>query len=157
MLLKLLLVMLIAMFPLVELRGAIPIAASMNLPVAPSLIAAMIGNIIPMPLIFLFGRSLLDKGSKTKSKIVRDYCKWCIEKGNKASEKLQTKTNDNIYIALIMFVGIPLPGTGAWTGMLAATFLNLDYKKSLVAICGGTFLAGVIMMAISFGLFDLIS
>lgn len=156
MLLKLFLVTLVAMFPLVELRGAIPIAAGMNLPVVFSLLAAMLGNIIPMPVIFLFGRELLEKGAKVKNETVCNFCKWCIRKGNNGSKKLQAKTKDSIYIALLFFVGIPLPGTGAWTGTLAATFLNLDFKKSMIAVCGGTFLAGVIMLALSFGVLNLL-
>lgn len=156
MLLKLFLVILVAMFPLVELRGAIPIAAGMNLPVFLSLLAAMLGNMIPMPFIFTFGRELLEKGAKVKYEPIRNFCKWCIKKGNNGSKKLLAKTKDSIYIALLLFVGIPLPGTGAWTGTLAATFLNLDFKKSMIAVGCGTLLAGLIMLAISFGVLDLL-
>ena len=88
MLLKLFLVTLVAMFPLVELRGAIPIAAGMNLPVFLSLLAAMLGNMIPMPFIFTFGRELLEKGAKVKYEPIRNFCKWCIKKGNNGSKKL---------------------------------------------------------------------
>lgn len=156
MLLKLFLVTLVAMFPLVELRGAIPIAAGMNLPVFLSLLAAMLGNMIPMPFIFTFGRELLEKGAKAKYEPIRNFCKWCIKKGNNGSKNLLAKTKDSIYIALLLFVGIPLPGTGAWTGTLAATFLNLDFKKSMIAVGCGTLLAGLIMLAISFGVLDLL-
>ncbi|MBO4855143.1 small multi-drug export protein [Candidatus Saccharibacteria bacterium] len=156
MLLKIFIVLVVAMLPVIELRGAIPIAASIGLPFWLALIVAMIGNVIPMPFIFRFGREVLEKGAKSERKRIRKFCKWCIKKGNKGSEKLEAKTKNSIYIALLLFVGIPLPGTGAWTGTLAATFLNLDYKKSMIAVGCGTLLAGLIMLAISFGLFDLI-
>ena len=151
MLLKLLLVMLVAMLPVIELRGAIPIAASMNLPEVLSLITAMVGNILPMPLIFVFAHGLLEKGSQSRYKSIKEFCKWIIKKGHKASDKLQTKNNASIYVALFLFVGIPLPGTGAWTGTLAASFLDMDFKKSVAAVMGGVALAGVIMSIISFG------
>lgn len=144
------------MLPVIELRGALPIAASIGLPEFLSLIVAMIGNMIPMPFIFKFGREVLEKGAKSKHKRIRKFCKWCIKKGNRGSEKLEAKTKNNIYFALLLFVGIPIPGTGAWTGTLAATFLNLDYKKSMIAISCGLLLAGLIMLMVSFGLFDLI-
>lgn len=151
MLLKLLLVMLVAMLPVIELRGAIPIAASMNLPEVLSLITAMVGNILPMPLIFVFAHGLLEKGSQSRYKSIKEFCKWIIKKGHKASDKLQTKNNASIYVALFLFVGIPLPGTGAWTGTIAATFLDLDFKKTMVAIGCGTLLAGLIILCLSFG------
>ena len=156
MFLKLLIVLAVSMLPVIELRGALPIAASIGLPEFLSLVVAMIGNMIPMPFIFKFGREVLEKGAKSKHKRIRKICKWCIKKGNRGSEKLEAKTKNNIYFALLLFVGIPIPGTGAWTGTLAATFLNLDYKKSMIAISCGLLLAGLIMLMVSFGLFDLI-
>lgn len=156
MILKLLLVMLVAMLPVIELRGAIPIAASMDLPEVLSLIVAMIGNILPMPLIFIFAHSLLEKGSKPKYKSIKKLCKWLTKKGHKASDKLQTKSNASIYVALFLFVGIPIPGTGAWTGTLAATFLDLDFKKTMAAVGCGTLLAGLIILCLSFGAVNII-
>ena len=154
MLLKLFLVTLVAMFPLVELRGAIPIAAGMNLPVFLSLLAAMLGNMIPMPFIFTFGRELLEKGAKVKYEPIRNFCKWCIKKGNNGSKKLWAKTKDSIYIALLLFVGIPLPGTGAWTGALIASVLGMNKKKAMLAITIGVFMASIIMMILSYGLLN---
>lgn len=156
MIFKLLLVTLVAMLPVIELRGAIPIAASMDLPEALSLIFAMIGTFLPMPFVFKFAHTLLEKGSKSKLKSLRKFCKLVVKKGNKTSDRLEAKTNASIYIALFLFVGIPIPGTGAWTGTLAATFLDLDFKKSMIAIGCGTLMAGLIMLLISFGIFDLI-
>lgn len=154
--LKLLIIVIVAMLPLVELRGAIPVAASLGLPEIISLLASVLGNIIPMPFIFIFARTLLENGVKSDRKSVKKLCRWLTKKGDRASEKLQAKNNASIYIALFFFVGIPIPGTGAWTGALAATFLDLDFKKTMIAVGCGTVLAGLIMLAISFGLFDLI-
>ena len=151
---KFLIVLFVSMLPLVELRGAIPIAAGMGLPVVPSLVMAMIGNLIPMPFIFIFARDLLEKGSKRKP--FKKFCKWCIEKGNRASEKLHAQKSASIYLALVLFIGIPIPGTGAWSGTIAASFLNLDFKKTMIAIVCGTLLSGLIMLAVSFGAIKLL-
>ena len=157
MLLKLLFVALVSMLPLVELRGSIPIAAGMGMPMVPSLIIAMIGNIIPMPFIFLFAQDLLKRGAECKITWLKKFCDFCINKGEKGGKKLQEKSDKSIYYALLFFVGIPIPGTGAWTGTLAASFLGLDFKKSMIAVASGTLMAGLIMLAVSFGVFNLFS
>jgi len=151
---KYILIFLVSMVPIVELRGAIPIAVGMGLPKLPSFIIAIIGNMIPVPFIYFFARKLLLWGKDKKH--IGKFFSWCLEKGNKAGEKLKKKANKSIYIALMLFVGIPLPGTGAWTGTLAASILNLDFKKSVIAATLGVLLAGLIMMAISFGIFEII-
>ena len=148
---KYLIVFLISMVPLIELRGAIPYAVGFNLPMIPSYIVAVIGNMIPVPFIFLFARKILEWG-KDKKYIGRFFT-WCLEKGEKGGKKIQAKAGKGIYIALLLFVGIPLPGTGAWTGTLAASFLNLDFRKSVIYVAGGVILAGVIMLAASLGVF----
>lgn len=153
---KYLFVFLISMIPLIELRGAIPYAVGMNLPLLPSYIIAIIGNMLPVPFIFFFARKVLEWGKDVKFKPFAKFCMFCIEKGEKAKEKLLAKSNSGIYIALMLFVGIPLPGTGAWTGTLAASFLDLDFKKSCVAICAGVLLAGIIMGLVSGGVFGAI-
>lgn len=154
MLKKYILVFLISMVPIVELRGAIPIAVGMGLDKLPSFIIAIIGNMVPVPFIYFFARKLLVWGKDKK--IIGKFFNLCLEKGNAAGEKLKNKANKSIYIALMLFVGIPLPGTGAWTGTLAASILNLDFKKSVIAATVGVLLAGLIMMAISFGIFEII-
>ena len=147
-------VFLISMVPLVELRLAIPYAVGVGLPIVPSIIIAVVGNMLPVPFIFFFARNVLEWGQDKK--IIGGFCRWCIGKGVKGSDKLQKK-GTGLYIALLLFVGIPLPGTGAWTGTLAASFLNMDFKKSVAAVMGGVLLAGAIMLAASLGLFGAIN
>jgi uncharacterized membrane protein len=154
MLKKYLIVFLVSMVPLVELRGAIPIAVSMGLDKVPSFIIAIIGNMLPVPFIFLFARKILEWGKDKK--IIGKFFTWCLKKGEKGGNKLKSKAGKGLYWAIFLFVGIPLPGTGAWTGTLAASILDLDFKKTIVAVMAGVLFAGLIMMAISFGLFDVI-
>ncbi|MCQ2320713.1 MAG: small multi-drug export protein [Bacteroidales bacterium] len=146
---KYLIVLLISMVPLIELRGAIPYAVAFGLPTVPSFIIAIIGNMIPVPFIFLFARRILEWGKDKK--VIGKFFTWCLEKGEKGGEKLKAKAGKGLYIALLLFVGIPLPGTGAWTGTLAASLLNLDFKKSTLAAIGGVLLAGTIMLLASLG------
>ena len=131
------------MVPLVELRGAVPYAIAMGLPVLPSYIIAIIGNMIPMPFIFFFARKVLEWG-KDKP-VIGGFFTFCLEKGHKGGEKLKEKAGKGLYWALFLFVGIPLPGTGAWTGTLAASILDMDFKKSAKAVVCGVVLAGIIM------------
>ena len=138
-----LIVFLVSMVPLVELRGAIPYAISMELPLLPSYIIAIIGNMIPMPFIFFFARKVLEWG-KDKP-VIGKFFTFCLEKGHKGGEKLKEKAGKGLYWALFLFVGIPVPGTGAWTGTLAASILDMDFKKSVRAVVCGVVLAGVIM------------
>ena len=153
MFLKYLIVFLISMVPLIELRGAIPYAVGFQLPLLPSYIVAILGNMLPVPFIFLFARKILEWGKNKKN--TKKFFTFCLEKGNKGGKKLQEKAGRNVYFALFLFVGIPLPGTGAWTGTLAASLLNLDFKKSIIAIMGGVVLAGIIMGVISLGIFNI--
>ena len=138
-----LIVFLVSMVPLVELRGAIPYAIRMGLPLLPSYIIAIIGNMIPMPFIFFFARKVLEWG-KDKP-VIGKFFTFCLEKGHKGGEKLKEKAGKGLYWALFLFVGIPVPGTGAWTGTLAASILDMDFKKSVRAVVCGVVLAGVIM------------
>ncbi len=152
---KYLIVFLISMVPLVELRGAIPYAVGFDLPLVPSYIVAVIGNMLPVPFIFLFGRKILEWGKDLR--YVGGFFRWCLEKGEKAGAKLESKAGRGLYVALLLFVGIPLPGTGAWSGTLAASLLNMDFKKSVLYVTLGVVLAGVIMLAASLGVFGAIS
>lgn len=153
MFLKYLIVFLISMVPLIELRGAIPYAVGFKLPLLPSYIIAILGNMLPVPFIFFFARKILEWGNDKK--FTKKFFTFCLEKGNKGGKKLQEKAGRNVYLALFLFVGIPLPGTGAWTGTLAASLLNLDFKKSVLAIMGGVVLAGIIMGLVSLGVFNI--
>jgi uncharacterized membrane protein len=150
-----LIVFLISMVPLIEIRGAIPYAVGFELPLVPSIIVAVIGNMLPVPFIFLFARKVLEWGKDKK--YIGKFFTWCLEKGHKGGEKLQEKAGRGLYIALLLFVGIPLPGTGAWTGTLAASLLDMDFKKSVIYIMAGVLLAGAIMLAASLGVFGAIS
>ena len=140
-------VFLIAMVPLIEIRGAIPYAVIWGLPLIPSIIVAILGNMVPVPIIFLFARKVLEWG-KDKP-VIGGFFTWCLEKGETGGRKLEAKAGRGLYWALFLFVGIPLPGTGAWTGMLAASILNMDFRKSTLAALGGVLLAGTIMLVLS--------
>ncbi|MBQ3452599.1 small multi-drug export protein [Candidatus Saccharibacteria bacterium] len=154
---RILVVLIISMIPLVELRGAIPVAVGMDLglPEWLVLIIAIIGNIIPVPIIYFFARKVLAWGSKVKWKPFKDFCNFCLKKGEKAGQKLLKKAKSGVYFALFLFVAVPIPGTGAWTGTLAASILNLDFKKTMIAIISGVLVAGLIMLAVSLGLFSI--
>ena len=151
---KYILVFLISMVPLVELRGALPYAAYLGLPVIPSYIVAVIGNMLPVPVIYLFARKVLEWG-KDKPYIGKFFT-FCLEKGEKAGRKLQAKAGRGLFLALLLFVGIPIPGTGAWTGTLGASMLGLGFKKSTAAVMLGVLLAGIIMLSAATGVFRII-
>lgn len=132
------------MVPIVELRGAIPIAESLKLDIFLYYPISIIGNMLPVPIIYLFARKALLWGKDKK--VIGKFFTWCLQKGEKGGEKLKESAgNKGIFLALMIFVGIPLPGTGAWTGTLAASFLNLDFKTSICAVSLGVVLAGIIM------------
>lgn len=141
----------ISMVPLIELRAAIPYAIALGLPVVPSYIIAIIGNMLPVPIIYLFARKVLVWG-KDKP-VIGKFFTFCLEKGEKGGKKLQATAGRGLFVALMLFVGIPLPGTGAWTGTLAASLLDMDFKSSIIAVMLGVILAGLIMGAASAGLF----
>ena len=151
---KYLIVFLISMVPLIELRGAIPYAVGFGLPIVPSIIVAVIGNMLPVPFIFLFARRILEWGKDKR--YIGKFFTWCLEKGEKGGRKLEEKTGGGLYVALLLFVGIPIPGTGAWTGTLAASILNMDFKKSVLCVLAGVLLAGAIMLLLSLGVFGAI-
>lgn len=142
----------ISMLPLIELRGAIPVSQGFNLPIVSSYILCILGNMIPVPFIFLFARKFLEWGQDKK--IICGICKFFLLKGQRAGKKLESKAGRGLYFALFLFVGIPLPGTGAWTGTLAASFLNMSFKGTVLSVMLGVLLAGLIMMSFSLGLFS---
>lgn len=143
MLKKYFLVFLISMVPLIELRGAIPYSQAFGMPLWSSYIVAIVGNMIPVPFIYLFARKVLIWGADKP--VIGKFFTYCLDKGEKGGKKLQEKAGRGLFVALLLFVGIPLPGTGAWTGTLAASFLDMDFKSSVLAVMGGVLLAGVIM------------
>lgn len=145
---------LISMVPIVELRGAIPVAVGFGLPLVPSYIICVIGNMLPVPFIYLFARKILIWGADKK--VIGKFFSFCLEKGEKGGQKLKKKAGRGLFVALLLFVGIPLPGTGAWTGTLAASLLDMDFKSSVLAAMGGVLLAGIIMAIASTGVFNAI-
>lgn len=145
---------LVSMVPLIELRGAIPIAQGMGLPIIPSYIVCIVGNMIPVPFIYLFARKVLEWGADKP--VIGRFFSFCLEKGKKGGKKLTEKAGRGTFLALLLFVGIPLPGTGAWTGTLAASILDMDFVPTIVAVMLGVLLAGVIMMTASVVGFSLV-
>ncbi len=145
-----LIIFFISMVPLVELRGAVPYALTLGLPVIPSYIICIIGNMLPVPVIFLFARKVLEWGADKP--YIGKFFTFCLEKGHKGGVKLKEKAGKGLFVALLLFVGIPIPGTGAWTGTLAASLLDMDFKQSVIAVLLGVILAGVIMGLASAGL-----
>ncbi|SFW11426.1 COG2426 family protein [Ruminococcus flavefaciens] len=141
--LKYLLTFLISMIPIVELRGGIPFGVSMGVKWYHAVIICMIGNMIPVPFIYLFARKVLEWGADKP--VIGKFFTWCLKKGHSGGEKLKEKAGKGMFWALLLFVGIPLPGTGAWTGTLAASFLEIDFKKSIVAVACGVVLAAAII------------
>ena len=150
MLKKYLFVFFVSMVPLIELRAAVPIALGMDLPVIPSYIVCILGNMLPVPIIYLFARKGLEWGADKP--VIGKFFTFCLEKGHKGGEKLKEKAGRGLFVALLLFVGIPLPGTGAWTGTLAASLLDMDFKSSVIAVLFGVVLAGIIMGLASAGL-----
>ena len=149
---KYLLVFLISMIPIIELRGALPVALSPlwgdALPVVPAYILCIIGNMLPVPIIYFFARKVLLWGCDKK--FIGKFFTFCIEKGEKGGQKLVRKAGrGGLFLSLMLFVGIPLPGTGAWTGTLAASFLNMGFKSTTLAVSLGVIIAGIIMAVLS--------
>ena len=154
MLKKYLWVFFISMLPIIELRGAIPVSQGLGLPLLQSYIIAVLGNMLPVPFIYLFARKILIWGAD-KPVIGKPFT-WCLQKGEKGGKELEAKAGNGLFIALMIFVAIPLPGTGAWTGTLAASILDMKFKQSVIAVMFGVLIAGVIMGLISFGAFSAI-
>ena len=131
------------MIPIVELRGGIPFGVGMGVKWQYAVLICMIGNMIPVPFIYLFARKVLEWGADKP--VIGKFFTWCLKKGHSGGEKLKEKAGKGMFWALLLFVGIPLPGTGAWTGTLAASFLEIDFKKSIVAVACGVVLAAAII------------
>ena len=150
-----LIVFFISMLPLVELRGAIPVGIGMGLPILPTYLVCVVGNMLPVPFIYLFARKALIWGYHKP--LIGPICRFCINKGEKGGRALEAKAGRGLEVALLLFVGIPLPGTGAWTGTLAASILDMKFKDVLIACMGGVLLAGIIMGLASAGLLGALS
>ena len=150
-----LIIFLISMVPIIELRGAMVYAVGHGLPYIPSLMICVLGNMLPVPIIYFFARKVLHWGADKK--YIGKIFTFFLEKGEKAGQKIVAKAGrGGLFIALLLFVGIPLPGTGAWTGTLGASFLNMGIKSTAVSVCLGVILAGLIMAAVSTGVFHIL-
>ena len=147
-----LLVFFISMVPIIELRGAIPIGLGLGLP---TYFLCVVGNMIPVPFIYLFARKFLIWGYHKP--IIGPICRFCINKGEKGGRALEAKAGRGLVLALLLFVGIPLPGTGAWTGTLAGSILDMKFKDVVKACMGGVLLAGIIIGLASAGLLGAVS
>lgn len=179
---------LISMVPLIELRGAILFAVGWGImssdniwSILISYFICILGNMLPVPFIFLFARRFLEWGavvkfSKEKSVVkineipkedriefadslenknfFNKFCLVFLKKGSSAGKKLESKAGRGAFVALFLFVGVPLPGTGAWTGTLAASLLDMKFKDTVISVMLGVLLAGVIMLAGSLGVFE---
>ena len=148
-------IFLVSMVPLIELRGAVVMAVGMDMPYIPSLLVCILGNMLPVPFIYFFARKFLIWGAKQR--YIGKLCNFFLVKGEHAGQKLVKKTGRyGLFLALTLFVGIPLPGTGAWTGALGASFLDMGFKSTVLSVCLGVILAGIIMAVASTGVFAII-
>ncbi len=151
---KYLTIFLVSMVPVIELRGAMvmALAPGMDIPFPLALLICVLGNMLPVPFIYFFARKLLTWGAKLR--YIGKVCNFFLVKGERAGQKLVAKTGrGGLFIALLLFVGIPIPGTGAWTGTLAASFLDMGFKSTVLSVSLGVILAGVIMALASTGVF----
>ena len=152
---KYLIAFLVSMVPLVELRGGVPFATAMGIDFWPALIVCVLGNMIPVPIIYFFARKVLVWGADKK--YIGKFFRFCLEKGERGGQKLVKRAGrGGLFVALLLFVGSPLPGTGAWTGTLAASFLDMGIKSTAAAVSLGVVLAGIIMGLASTGVFSII-
>ena len=155
MLKKYLLIFLVSMVPLIELRGAVPMALQMDLPVLESYLICILGNMLPVPIIYLFARKVLIWGADKQ--YIGKFFRYCLDKGERGGAKLSNAAGrGGLFVALMLFVGIPLPGTGAWTGTLAASFLNMGLRSTTASVCLGVIMAGIIMGIASTGVFSVL-
>ena len=141
----------ISMLPLIELRGAVPVSQALGLPLLTSYIVCIVGNMLPVPFIYLFARRFLEWGANKK--FIGKICAFFLIKGEKGGRKLKEKAGRGLFVALTLFVGIPIPGTGAWTGTLAASLLDMNFKDTVAAVTAGVLIAGLIMGLASVGVF----
>ena len=145
---KELIVFIISLWPILELRGGLIAATLLGVKPVVAYIVSIIGNTLPVPFILLFITKVIDWMEKSKVKWMKRVAKWLRNKAHKNKEKIEKYG----YLGLVLFVGIPLPGTGAWTGCLVASVFDMDRKKSFLAVMTGIIMASIIMMILSYGL-----
>ena len=157
---KYIVVFLVSMVPILELRFSMGLALSETfigeaIPFWVALPLCVIGNMLPVPFIYFFARRFLTWGAEQR--FIGRICRFFLVKGEKAGQKLvKAAGRGGLFIALLLFVGIPLPGTGAWTGTLGASFLDMGFKSTVASVCLGVIIAGCIMALGYTGAFELI-
>ena len=140
-------VFIVSMLPIVELRGAIPLGAAMGMNIFECYFLSVIGNLLPIPFVLVFVKKIIEWLQYSKIKFLNKIANFLINKAEKRSDKV-----DKFSLwGLCLFVAIPLPGTGAWTGALIAAFLGMRFKKSFFSILLGVLVAGAIMTLASYG------
>ena len=143
---KELVIFIISLLPILELRGGLLAATLLDVEFVRAAIICILGNVLPIPIVLLFLKYVLDMLSKWD--VTKKLVNWLEKKVDDKREQIDKYG----YLGLIIFVGIPLPGTGAWTGALLAVMLGLDRKKSFVCIMIGVLMAAVIMSVLSYGI-----
>lgn len=143
---KELVIFIISLMPILELRGGLLAATLLDVEFIRAAIICILGNVLPIPFVLLFLKYVLDILSKWK--ITKKFVNWLEKKVHDKREQIDKYG----YLGLILFVGIPLPGTGAWTGALLAVMLGLNRKKSFVCILLGVLMAAIIMSILSYGI-----
>ncbi len=151
---KYILAFLISMVPIIELRGGVPYAVAMDIPEWQAIIICTVANMLPVPIIYFFARKVLLWGMDKK--YIGKFFTYCVKKGERGGQKLMKKGPEGLFIGLMLFVAIPLPGTGAWTGTLAASFVNMGFKRAVLAVSLGVVIAGIIMLIASTGVLAVI-
>lgn len=146
-------VLICSMIPIIELRGSIPLGALLNMPFWLNYLLSVVGNMLPIPVILLFVKVVLNWMAKCKIKLFNKIANWIFRKADKNRPKIEKFGFWGLYI----FVAIPLPGTGAWTGSLVAALIDMRFGKAILAVALGVLTAGVIMTLISYGVLGFLS
>ena len=136
-----------SMIPIIELRGAIPLGAALGLPIWQSFLLAIVGNMLPVPIILLFVKKVLSFMSKCRVKLFNKVANWVYAKAEKNKGKIEKYS----FWGVALFVGIPLPMTGAWTGTLVAAMLDMKFWKAILSAFIGVLVAGIIISLLSYG------
>lgn len=145
--------MCIAMLPIIELKGAIPIGMGMGLPLWGAFWIALLGSSIPVPFILIFIEKIIHMMTNSRIAFFNKFSNWLLGKVEKHKHKIEKYG----YLAIFIFVAVPLPGTGVWTGSLLSAMLDLKPKKAFPVIIAGNVIAGLIILAISYGAFAVFS
>ena len=142
-----------SMIPIIELRGAIPLGAALGLPMWQSFLLAIVGNMLPVPIILLFVKKVLSFMSKCRVKLFNKVANWVYAKAEKNKGKIEKYS----FWGVALFVGIPLPMTGAWTGTLVAAMLDMKFWKAILSAFIGVLVAGIVISLLSYGVLAMLA